>query len=128
MSIQVVLLVWSCHMLLWEKLPEWGTWFNHMIARLPAPLAYLYQAWHCPYCFGFWAALSVHLITGESTFSWAMAEQSSVLLLMLSWVCDALVTAVLVMLISVVYSALSGPAVRGFQLTQEFKASMKDQG
>jgi hypothetical protein len=109
-------------MLIWEKLPEWGTWFNALIARLPAPLAYLYQAWHCPYCFGFWAALAVQAITGESAFHWTMAEQGSILLLLLAWFCDALVTAVLVMLLSVIYSALSGPAIRGFQLIQEFKA------
>ncbi|ASP40360.1 hypothetical protein CHH28_17495 [Bacterioplanes sanyensis] len=125
MSLQLVLLVWSCHMLFWEKLPEWGSWFSGFIERLPRSLAYLYQAWHCPYCFGFWAAIAAHAITGHTTFVWPMAEQGSALLLLLAWLSDALVTAVLVMLVSVSYSALSGPAVRGMQLTQEFKQAMK---
>ena len=67
MTFELVLMGTSIHILIWEKLPEWGTWFNTFIAALPGPLRSLYEQWHCPYCAGFWIALVLHGLTGLST-------------------------------------------------------------
>ncbi len=69
MSFEAALIGAAIHMLFWEKLPEWGTWFNRMIAALPAPLRTLYAQWRCPYCAGFWIALCLHGATGLSTLA-----------------------------------------------------------
>ncbi len=54
----------AAYILIWEKLPTWGTWFNAILKRLPAPLQTLYEQWRCPYCVGFWMALAIHAATG----------------------------------------------------------------
>lgn len=58
MNFTLALMGLSIYLLIWEKLPDWGTWFNKVIVHLPEPLAYLYSAcahiasafgsrWHC---------------------------------------------------------------------------------
>ena len=129
MTLTLVVIAWSLHVLIWEKLPDWGNWFNWLVERLPAPLAYLYQAWRCPYCFGFWAALALQVLTGQKTLPalQVMPEYLGVLALPLSYFLDALATAMLVMMMSLIQSAVSGPAIKGFELTQSFKQQMKSQ-
>jgi hypothetical protein len=43
MTFELVLIATAIHILIWEKLPEWGTWFNTFIAALPRPLSSLYE-------------------------------------------------------------------------------------
>ena len=65
MSFHLALMGISLYILIWEKLPEWGTWFNALLAKLPQPLQTLYQQWRCAYCAGFWIALALHAVTGQ---------------------------------------------------------------
>lgn len=64
MDLTVALIGLALHILIWEKLPEWGTWFNTLLAALPSPLRTLFEQWQCPYCAGFWIALVLHGLTG----------------------------------------------------------------
>lgn len=112
----------SLYILIWEKLPDWGTWFTALIDRLPKPLAYLYDAWHCPYCFGFWAALTLHALTGIQTIPDLFAPPATKVGLALAWFLDALATATLIMVGKLLLSALAVPAIRGHEMTQAFKA------
>lgn len=123
MNITLALMGLSLYLLIWEKLPDWGTWFNRLIAYLPRPLAYLYEAWRCPYCFGFWIALALHALTGIQTIP-ALHNAPQALGIggdMLFWFLDALASATLIMLGKLGLSALAVPAIKGHQLTQEFK-------
>ena len=128
MSFTLALMGLSLHVLLWEKLPDWGNWFNWIVERLPKPLAYLYQAWRCPYCFGFWIALVLHALTGIFTIN-ALAQLPDTLGVFttpLAWFLDALATALLIMVGSLLIKAIAGPAINGYKMTQEFKASMQN--
>ncbi|WP_369958967.1 hypothetical protein [Pseudomonas benzenivorans] len=131
MKITLVLMGLSIYLLLWEKLPEWGTWFSRMVERLPAPLAYLYEAWRCPYCFGFWVALLLHALTGIQTI--AALDQAPAWLGLLGeplfWGLDALASATLIMLGKLGklgLSALAVPAIKGQRMTQAFKQQLRD--
>ncbi|QTL34463.1 hypothetical protein [Pseudoalteromonas viridis] len=126
MTFSLVLMGLTIHVLVWEKLPDWGTWFTKLIERLPAPLAYLYSAWHCPYCFGFWIALALQLLTGVYTLPElaALTETFALAGTIMAMSLDALVTALLIMVGSLTLRALALPAIKGFELTQTFKASM----
>jgi hypothetical protein len=133
MNLSLALLGLSLYILIWEKLPDWGTWFNTIIKHLPKPLAYLYQAWRCPFCFGFWAALALHGLTGLHTLpelaamSATMTEDLGQGALVLLWFLDALATASLIMIGQLSLHALAVPAIKGYQMTMEFKQS-KAQG
>lgn len=123
MDFSIVLVGLSLYILIWEKLPDWGTWFNYLIERLPAPLAYLYQAWRCPYCFGFWVALLLHYLTGSHTVLVLhnMTDEFGVLGQSLAIFLDALAAALLIMLGKLSLSAISGPAIVGYEKTLAFK-------
>lgn len=129
MNLTLALLGLSLYILIWEKLPDWGTWFNTLITHLPRPLAYLYQAWHCPFCFGFWAALALHGLTGLHTLpdlaamSASMTENLGQGATILVWFLDALATASLIMLGRLALHALAVPAIKGYQMTMAFKQS-----
>ena len=127
MSVTLSLLGLALYTLFWEKLPDWGNWFNWILERLPRPMVYLYKAWRCPYCFGFWAGLVLHGLTGLTTIS-GLEEMSSQLGLVgtgLAWFLDALATAMLIMIGQLMINAISGPAIKGFQMTQAFRSAMK---
>ncbi|MCG7536901.1 hypothetical protein [Pseudoalteromonas sp. OOF1S-7] len=126
MTFSLVLMGLSIHVLVWEKLPDWGTWFNKLVERLPAPLAYLYTAWHCPYCFGFWVALTLQLLTGVYTLPElaTLTETFGLAGTIMTMSLDALATALLIMVGSLALKALALPAIKGFELTQSFKAGM----
>lgn len=123
MNFTLALMGLSIYLLLWEKLPEWGNWFNAIIRRLPQPLAYLYEAWHCPFCFGFWIALALHALTGLMTLPAleALVLTSSISASALFWFLDALATATLIMAGKLLLNALAGPAINGYRMTEEFK-------
>ena len=123
MNVTLALMGLALYTLIWEKLPDWGNWFNWIVERLPKPLAYLYEAWRCPYCFGFWAALSLHGLTGLWTIPELanMADTSGIAGIALAWFLDALATAMLIMVAQLTVNALAVPAIRGYQMTQEFR-------
>ena len=82
-----------------------------------------------PFCFGFWAALLLHAVTGLMTIEALknIPAYMGIFAPYLSWFLDALATAMLVMFAKLVLSALAVPAIKGHQMTQEFRASMKEQ-
>lgn len=98
MNLAVVLVSASIHFLLWHKLGQATAWQ----ARLPRLLAAWYQGWHCAYCFGFWAALVGHLITGMATLPGLVASLSQYGLAgtVAGYFFDALASAVLIFLLS----------------------------
>ena len=128
MNLTVTLMGLAIYILIWEKLPDWGTWFNWIIERLPKPLAYLYDAWRCPYCFGFWVALALHGLTGLHTIDAlsTMPSYLGALAMPLAWFLDALATGTLIMLAQLSLNALAVPAIKGYQMTAEFKQSFKE--
>lgn len=122
MNFEVVLVSFAVYMLLWEKLPEWGTWFNWIIDHLPRPLKYLYSAWHCPYCFGFWAALTGHLLTNIATLPNMMNAMAALGIggEIAGYFLDALASAVLILVAKLIVSGLGWPAIQGEKAKAEF--------
>jgi len=127
MNFTLALMGLSIYILFWEKLPEWGTWFNWLVERLPAPLAYLYVAWRCPYCFGFWVALALHAMTGLYTLPELanMPDYMGVTAQPLAWFLDALATAPLILVGKLGIDAIAAPAIKGHAMKVEFKKSMQ---
>lgn len=64
MNFEIPLIGLAVYFLFWDKLPNWGTWFDWILARMPRPVQYLYKSWKCAYCSGFWIALALHSATG----------------------------------------------------------------
>lgn len=126
-NLELVIIGYAVYLLLWEKLPEWGTLFNRIIERLPKPLQKLYADWRCPYCSGFWIALILHALTGLQTLPTLsnMPTYLGVAGVPLAWFLDALATAAMVLAVHLVISAISGPAIQGHKLKAEFKAAME---
>lgn len=127
MSFEAALIGAAIHILFWQALPKWGTWFNRLIAALPSPLRTLYKQWNCPYCAGFWIALALHAGAGLTTLDGlpelpAFWGQFAV---PLGWFLDALATAVLLLVIVVAINALRLPAMRAAMLQKEFAASQE---
>ncbi|WP_256096794.1 hypothetical protein [Pseudoalteromonas luteoviolacea] len=124
----MVLMGLSLHVLIWEKLPDWGTWFNTLISQMPKPLAYLYDAWHCPYCFGFWVVLMLHVLTGQFTVLSleVMPDYLGVAAEPIAWFLDALVGALLILFGSLLLKAVSGPALTGHQKVMAFKQAQME--
>jgi hypothetical protein len=128
MNFTLALMGLSIYILLWEKLPDWGNWFNWIVNKLPRPLDYLYEAWRCPYCFGFWVALALHGITGLDTIPLlATIPNHFGAGITIAWVLDALATATLIMFGQLCLNAIAIPAIKGYQMTMEFKQSFKDE-
>jgi hypothetical protein len=132
MNLTLALLGLSLHILIWEKLPDWGNWFNIIIKHLPKPLAYLYEGWRCPFCFGFWAALALHGLTGLHTLpdlavmSASMTDNLGQGAIIIVWFLDAIATATLIMLAQLCLNALAVPAIKGYQMTMAFRQSFKE--
>jgi len=126
MSLTLALMGLALHTLIWEKFPDWGNWFNWIVKRLSKPLAYLYDAWRCPFCFGFWIALALHGITDISTLESlaSMPQYLGVLGVPIAWFLDALATALLIMFGNLCFSTIAVPAIKGHQMTQEFRKAM----
>ena len=64
MNLEIPLVGVALYLLLWDKLPDWGTWFKTFLSKLPKPLQTLYDYWECAYCFGFWVGLALHATMG----------------------------------------------------------------
>ncbi|MDC0739273.1 hypothetical protein N6L24_13375 [Cognatishimia sp. SS12] len=127
LNFSTLLLGVSLHMLFWEHLPHWGTWFNKALAALPQPLQTLYEQWRCPYCAGFWIGLVLHAVTG-AWFVPAFADLPSfwgAAALPLGWVLDALVFAMMNKLGVLTLTALAYPAMRGHEAKAAFMAKMQ---
>jgi len=126
MNFTLALMGLALYILIWEKLPDWGNWFNWIIKRLPQPLAYLYDAWRCPFCFGFWVALLLHALTGIYTIDslMMMPQYLGVFSTALACFLDALACALLIMFGNLSLNAISGPAIKGHQMKQAFRKSI----
>lgn len=122
MNIEIVLVALALHILFWEKLPHWGSWFNWVLNRLPNPAKKLYEGWRCPYCFGFWAALLGHTVTDISTLPLLFDSFASLGLLgmLFGFFFDALASAVLIQVGKLSISALGWPAIKGEQASVEY--------
>ncbi|MFY0594879.1 MAG: hypothetical protein JXQ85_00475 [Cognatishimia sp.] len=119
----------SIHMLIWEHLPHWGSWFNAILKRLPKPIKSLYEQWRCPYCAGFWIGLALHGATG-TWFVQAFADLPAFwgpLATPMGWFFDGLVFAALNKLGVLTLTAISFPAIRGHELKAQFMAKMKSE-
>lgn len=118
MTYENALLGVSVHMLLYQHLPYWGTWFNRVLRALPKPLQTLYQQWECPYCCGFWIALAMHSVTGNWMFP-IFADLPPVL----GWFADGLAFAVICKWAILLQFAVTSPAIEGRQKQQEIIAA-----
>lgn len=125
MNFTTALLGVALYILIWEKLPEWGGWFNAILRKLPEPLQSLYEQWRCPYCVGFWMGLALHAITGVWTLPalaelpayWGPAAPA------LGWFLDALATATLIYAGKIILDAIGLPAMKGFMMKDDFMKS-----
>lgn len=125
MNIEMILLAASVHMLVWEHLPHWGSWFMAGIGKLPQPVQTLYGQWHCPYCAGFWIALALHALTGLWSFDAfaGVAARWGGLAAPMAWCIDALATALVVKVIVMAVNALVAPAIKGHRAKAAFLAA-----
>ena len=125
MSFELVLIGASVHILIWEKLPEWGTWFNTLVASLPRPLQSLYEQWHCPFCAGFWIALVLHALTSV----WTIPNLATLPAYLgwfatpIGWFFDALATATLIYAAIILLRAIGLPAMKAHMMKDEFVKS-----
>lgn len=125
MNITLALIGVSLYILIWEKLPEWGNWFNTGLKWLPAPLQSLYEQWRCAFCVGFWMGLALHAVTGHWTLPALSTLPSFWGAPVIGWFLDALVTATLIYVGKFIVDAVSWPAMRGYQMKQEFLRNRK---
>lgn len=127
MNLTVPLLGLALYILIWQKLPEWGNWFNALLAKLPTPLQKLYEQWRCPYCVGFWLALALHGATGLWTLPvltdlpayWGPAAPA------IGWCLDALASATLILTGKLALDAIGLPAMKAHLMRTDFMKSMK---
>lgn len=127
-NFELALMGLAIHILIWNKLPDWGTWFPKMIASLPRPIRKLYEGWQCPYCFGFWAALTLHGFTGIQTLpALSSLPDWGIIGLLIAWSLDALATATLIYFGSHTLGTLNWGAAKGYFAAQEFKESLDKQ-
>ena len=125
MNLELALIGTAIHILIWQKLPEWGTWFNRLIAVLPRPLRTVYEQWKCPYCAGFWIGLALHATTGLWTVD-ALSTLPSTLGALASpigWFLDALATATLIYAATVTLEAIGLPAMKAHMMKEDFVKS-----
>ncbi|WP_428644633.1 hypothetical protein [Roseibium sp.] len=122
MTFEPTLLGVAIHILFWEKLPEWGSWFNTGLTYLPKPLQTLYEQWRCPYCAGFWIALVLHAVTGFWTIP-ALSTLPDLLWIpgaAVAWGLDALATATLIYAAVLSLKAIGLPAMKAHLMKAEF--------
>lgn len=114
MEFQIALMGLAVYLLLWDKLPNWGNWFNTIIAALPQPAQTVYRQWNCAYCSGFWIALGLHGITGLWTIPALEFPQGymGVMGLLLNVFLDALAGGTLIYVSNMVVKALGLPIVQ----------------
>lgn len=124
MNYEILILGVSIHLLFYEHLPHWGTWFGRALLLLPKPLQALYEQWRCPYCAGFWIGLALHGMTGAWLFPFfgALPGFWGFAALPLGWFLDALAFALLNKLGVLLVNAIGLPALLGHAKKQEFFA------
>lgn len=116
------LITLSLYILIWEKLPYWGTWFNTRLDRSPRWLQTLYGQWRCAFCAAFWIALLLHMLPGLSTLTGLQATTSDatwpvhVLIIFL----DSLSCATLVYIGNLLISAILAATPRGHELRIDY--------
>ncbi len=126
MDLTTTLIGFSFYILIWEKLPEWGTWFNALLKWLPRPIQALYEQWRCPYCVGFWMALALHAATGL----WTLPVLENLPLFwgalgpVIGWFLDALATGILILICKLSLDAIGLPAMKAYMMKAEFKKDM----
>ena len=122
MNYELILIGTAIHILIWEKLPEWGTWFNTFIAALPGPLQTLYGQWRCAYCAGFWIALCLHGLTGIWTIPGlaTLPGYLGVTAMPIGWFLDGLGTATLILTSVLTLKAIGLPAMKSHLMKEEF--------
>lgn len=128
MTFELMLMGTAIHILVWEKIPEWGTWFNTLLKKLPRPLQWLYEEWHCPYCAGFWISLALHGTTGMWTIP-GLADLPAYLgplAPVTAWFLDALATATLIYASIMILKAIGLPAMKAEMMKEEFMAARVD--
>ena len=114
MNFHLVLTGTALRILLWEELPEWGHWFNILLARLPTSLRTLYAQWKCSWCSGFWIALALHAITGQ----WLIPDlanlniQHGLVASIIGWFLDAIASATLINMLHLTIKAIGLPAMK----------------
>jgi hypothetical protein len=120
MDFELALMGIALHMLIWGKLPNWGTWFNTLIAALPPSLQMLYRQWNCSYCAGFWIGLTLHGMTGLWTLPTLATppDYMGALGMPANWFLDALATGTLIYAGNMVLKALGLPVLQA-RLTRE---------
>lgn len=125
MTFELVLIGTAIHILIWEKLPEWGTWFNTLIAAMPSPLRSLYKQWHCPYCAGFWIALVLHGVTGFWTIPElaTLPDYLGITAPLIGWILDALASATLIYVAIIGLRAIGLPAMKAHMMKEDFMKS-----
>jgi len=114
MNVEIPLMGLALHLLVWDKLPNWGTWFRALVASLSHPIRTLYDQWRCSYCAGFWIALALHAFTGLWTLQ-ALAEMPGYLGptgMPIAWFLDALAAAALIFIASKALAAISRSEVK----------------
>lgn len=122
MAFELTLIGAAIHILIWQKLPEWGSWFNALLAKLPRPLQTLYSQWHCAYCAGFWIALVLHALTGF----WSIPALADLVGTMrgfgmpLAWFLDGLASAMLIYLTVLATKAIGLPAMKAHLMSKDF--------
>ena len=128
MVFEVALIGLAVHLLFWDKLPNWGSWFTSLIASLPKPIRTLYDQWRCSYCAGFWIALALHALTGIWTVSKLaeMPEYLGVLGSPIAWFLDAIATATLIFIGAKILAAI-GRSEINVRLTPEPDAKSRGQ-
>ena len=127
MNFEITFMGLAIYLLVWEKLPEWGNWFDRMIQWLPSILKSLYEGWRCPYCSGFWISLLLQQLTGLQTLS-SLQFGNELVLDMNYFVhrfLDALASATCILFLKLLLDAVSGYALKGYLAKKEFKEAMK---
>lgn len=117
----------ALYILIWMKLPEWGTWFNSILVKLPKPLQTLYKQWQCPYCVGFWMGLALHAATGLWTMPTLnqLPEFWGAFAPYIGWFIDAMVTGTFILFGKLLLDAIGFPAIKGHMLRAEFLKTIK---
>ena len=114
MELELAVMGLALHLLFWDKLPNWGSWFRAIIEAMPARLQTLYGQWNCAYCAGFWIALVLHAVTGLWTIPALAAPPgyTGLLGLPVAWFLDALATGTLIYVATMGLKALGLPILR----------------
>lgn len=122
-DITAPLITLSLYILIWEKLPYWGTWFNALLDRSPRWVRVLYAQWRCPFCVAFWIALLLRFLLGLSTLPdlQVIASNEGWPIRILIVFFDCLSCATLVYVGQLLISAVLASTLRGHELRADYE-------